>query len=176
MFGKPDVVMVHTFCPKKSIIPPRGRLVADTGYNLAKRFNVPLLMTVGKTVQNESRKECEVYRDFLFMTRDRSIKIITGEDSNIRDTFMETSEALRLCQKLSFKKILIVGLHSHISLRAKKFWKKSSCKQNIEFDFVFVKGPIKYYFWELLMLILEIPFPPRSWRRDLIFNLVGRKG
>src|SRR3990167_3015605 len=100
MLGKPDAVMVHTFCPKNSIVPLRGRLVANKGYDLAKSLNIPLLMTVGKTVQKESRKECEIYHDFLLKTRGQSVKIITGENPQIRDTFGETNEALRLCRKL----------------------------------------------------------------------------
>lgn len=169
--------MLHTFCPKKSIVPFRGRLVSDAAYNIAKYFKVPLLVTVGKTVPGELRMECEVYRDYLVQRYGNEITIITGIDPVARDTYLETQEAIRICNKNGYCNILIVGLRPHLGSRIEKFWRKLTKNyEQIRFNFVAVDGPIKYYFWEFVMMLLEIPLPPQSPQRNFVLDLVGRKG
>lgn len=169
----PDAVVTHTYCPKHSEVPKRGRLAAEAGSLLAYRFHIPLVLAVGHTVPNETRMESEIYRDYVEKHfADRLPEIILGRNPAARDTHAETGEAARLAKEKGWRRLLIVGLTPHL-VRIRGYWKEY--EPDFTLSFTGVAGPKKYYLWESLMFILEIIFPPGSYRRTTLLDLAGRR-
>ncbi len=173
-----QAVSFHTYKPKSSIIPLRGKIIANYAYQVAEKLNVPIILSVGHTVPNESRTESEIYRDYItsLSNYDKKIKIITSNNLQARDTESEVATTFKQCLKNHYRKIGVVALLPHLILRIIPYWQKINSKQKIQIYFNGILGPQKYIFWELIMLVLEFYIPPNSRQRKILLNLVNRRG
>ncbi len=172
--------MVHTYCPKDSIVPARGLDVLRWGIKKARtKCYCPLIMTVGRTVPSDTRSEAQIYKKeaLRMMNLDYDVKIIVGADMAARDSADEIAEANRICRERGFKKLTVVALKPHLVLRLKRKWKAENKDGWYTFTF---SSPDqyqkKYWIWEFCMMVLEFFLPPGSRRRNLVLNIAGRKG
>lgn len=170
-----DAVIVHSYKPRNSIVPLRGEIVVSWGYFIAKQWNCPLILSVGKTVPGEKRFEGEIYRDFVLETFGDDIKIITGSNPRVRDSHSEILESYKICLENNYQNICIIALRPHLAARLIRYWKKTN-KNNLSTTFVGPFGPLQYHFWEIITVGLELILPPNSKRRDVFLDFVRRKG
>jgi hypothetical protein len=171
-----QAISLHTYKPKNSIVPKRGRMIANYAYQIAKKKNVAIILSVGNTVPNKTKMESEIYRDYLFDKYGSNIKIITGSNPDARDTNREVQESYKTCQKFNIKSFGVVGLIPHLVLRIIPYWQKINSQQKMAIYFDGILGPPQYIFWEFAMMIFESYFPPNTKIRNFILNLVDRKG
>jgi hypothetical protein len=174
---EPDAIMVHTYCPKNSIIPQRGKdVVRETTRMLSWYPHCPIIFSVGNTVPGEKRTEAEIYRDY-FLSRYPQASIIVGADKEARDSAGEIKEADHICRERGFNRVTIIALKPHLVFRLKKYWKKTNSNNWYKFTFSYPDDyQRRYWVWEFCMLILEKFLPPGSKRRHFVLNLAGRKG
>ena len=173
-----QAISFHTYKPKNSIVPLRGKIIANYAYRIAQQLNVPIILSVGHTVPNESRTESEIYRDYIASLPKYNglIKIIITDNPNTKDTHREVTTTFNRCLKNNFTHIAIIALTPHLILRIIPYWQKINSNQKIQIHFNGILGPKKYIFWELIMLVLEFYIPPNSQQRKFLLNLVNRRG
>jgi len=169
------VIAVHTYKPPHGVIPRRGRLVALEAKFMVDIFECPVLLAVGRTVRHETRTEAEIYRDYLYEI-DQKIKFIFGEKDEVRDTKSETEEMFRLCQVYDFNHVLVLGAWPHLGSRIIDYWQAVNQDQKLRVEFIGVKIPFYFYWWEALMWLAEKIIPPGSRRRQLVLDVSGRRG
>lgn len=168
-----DAVMLHTYCPKHSIVPLRGEIVSESACDLVSKLKVPLILAVGHTVPGETRTESKIYHDYIRVKfPDCAPYIVLGEDSDARDTRAETQEAARILKARQAKSVLVVGIRPHL-VRIQSYWQEFG--KGLFISFIGVDGPKRYYIWEFIMLILETILPPGSRRREFALDIAGRK-
>lgn len=165
----------HTYKPKNGIVPLRGRIVADCAYQRAEKLKVPLILSVGHTVKGENRTEGEIYRDYLYQKYGQQVPIIVGQNSLVRDSYGEIQETYKIIQQLHFQYHGVIALLPHLVLRLIPYWQQVNQDKQPQVYFEGIWGPIRYFFWEFIMMILEFYLPPNSKQRKFILNLVKRK-
>ena len=166
-----DAIAVHTYKPAGDRLPNRGRLVVKKTHELAMIYNCPIVLGVGNTV-SDSLSESEIYRNYLKMNLSHRGQIYTGTNPLVRDTVTEAKEIYKICQQKNFQNILIIGLAPHLVTRIVKYWNQINRPYSFNVYFLAVPSPLRYYFWELTMLIAEIILPPHSRRRQLLFRFL----
>jgi len=173
-----EAISFHTYKPNNSIIPLRGRIIAEYAYEIAYWLNIPIILSVGNTVPNEPRTESEIYKDYITSLPyyNKEIRIITSNNPQARDTESEVATTFKHCLENHYKYIGVVALLPHLILRIIPYWQKINSNQKIQIYFNGILGPKKYIFWELAMLVLEFYIPPNSWQRKILLNFVNRKG
>ena len=169
------VIALHTYKPPDGVIPRRGTLMALEAKILASIFDCPILLAVGKTVRHETRTESEIYRDHLRQF-DPDLKFVFGEKDEVRDTKSETDEMFRLCQVHDFNHVLVLGAWPHLGSRIIDYWQAVNYDQKLRVEFIGVKIPFYFYWWESLMWLAEKIIPPGSRRRQLVLDIIGRRG
>jgi hypothetical protein len=172
-----QAVSFHTYKPKKSVVPLRGKIIAIHACKIAKQLGVPIILSVGHTVPYEARTESEIYRDYIVsLPNCKEIKIITADNPAVRDTYGEVNATFQRCLNNGFKQIAVIALLPHLILRIIPYWQKANAKHKLKIYYHGILGPKKYVFWEFAMLISEFYFPPNSWQRKILFNFINRKG
>jgi len=168
-----NAIVLHTYCPKHSRVPARGRIVSEAAVRFASQWKIPLILAVGHTVPGEPRTESQVYRDYLRERfPEKTFNIILGKDLDARDTARETKEAARLAKEQKMGSLLVVGLTPHL-VRIQGYWQDFS--KDFSLSYIGVSGPKRYYVWEFCMFILEKILPPGSRRRQIALNISGRR-
>ena len=168
-----SAIVLHTYCPKHSRVPARGRIVSEAAVRFASQWKIPLILAVGHTVPGEPRTESQVYHDYLRERfPEKTFNIILGKDLDARDTARETKEAARLAKEQKMGSLLVVGLTPHL-VRIQGYWQDFS--KDFSLSYIGVSGPKRYYVWEFCMFILEKILPPGSRRRQIALNISGRR-
>lgn len=169
-----QAITFHTYKPKGSNIPKRGKIIAEHAYNIAKKLGVPIILSVGKTVPDKQSMECELYQEYIYSNLGHVIEVIIGRNKNVRDTYGEVKETYRIAKKNNFQKIGVVALLPHLVWRIIPFWQAENKSNDLIIRFNGILGPKKYIIWEFLMLILETYLPPGSSRRNFCLKISKR--
>ena len=174
-----EVVLLHTYCPKNSIVPIRGQKVAKKAYHIAKLLQAPIVLTVGHTVPVEERTEAEIYRDYIYENLGNDVEIILGNDPNVRDTLGETLESIKIMKQYDFKTFVRIATTPHLIFRIMPLWSKMETPSILS-HFIGVNTP-KYYLWEITMMIIEdfinlLPKKLSLKTRNFLLDMGNRKG
>lgn len=165
-----DAIVLHTYqSPRWSSedIPFRGKIVLRAAWLLARVHHCLLVIPAGRV--NKQEMQGVIYCKFAIATFGDSVRILTGENPEACDTAGEVGEALRILQNHKAQRVVVVGLAPHI-VRIHNLWKKAQT-DGLAIFFFGERGPIRYYPWETLMIIMESLLPIGSRRRALALKI-----
>lgn len=172
-----DAVTFHSYKPPKGIIPERGKRVAAAAVDWALHCGCLILLNVGHTVPGDPRMESEIYAQHIRLKINARVKIITGRDSDIRDTDREVKSCFKFCIDQGYKSLCVVAAYPHLGSRILEYWHKVNKGRQVDVTFVGVHVQPRIYLWELAMMLADKIFlPPGSKRREMLLSFIGRKG